>query len=165
MSACRCIHRSEGSTIDITIIVSSSHVVGLINRSWANHPPEMFVVHRAILRQARGPSLRRLLRQQHRHLSSSSSLHLTPSTPSVRVSCARSASCLTSASCIVIPAASLQHVHPRVLHRQVPSSRSTGDVESLPLVCHRHAYLFAFVQHILVASVAVSSSTISSTQL
>jgi hypothetical protein len=73
MSARRRHHRSGGSTIDITIVVSTMHTVGLINRSWANHPPEMFVVHRAMLRQARGPSLHRLLGQQHRHLSSSSS--------------------------------------------------------------------------------------------
>jgi hypothetical protein len=52
MSACRRHHRSGGSTIDITI------VVGLINGSWANHPPETFVVHRMMLRQARGSSLR-----------------------------------------------------------------------------------------------------------
>jgi hypothetical protein len=32
------------------------------------------------------------------------------------------------------------------------------------LMC-RHAYLFAFVQHILVASIVVSSSTTSSTPL
>jgi hypothetical protein len=69
-------HRSGGSTIDITIVISASHAVGLINRSRANHHPETFVIHRAMLRQARGPSLRRLLEHQHRCLSSSSSLHL-----------------------------------------------------------------------------------------
>jgi hypothetical protein len=64
MPARRRHHRLGGSTIDITIIVSDSHTVGLINRSPTNHPPETFVVHCAMLRQARGPSLRRLLGQQ-----------------------------------------------------------------------------------------------------
>jgi hypothetical protein len=70
MPAPRRHHRSGGSTINITIVVSDSHVVGLINRSRANHPPETFVIHRAMLRQARGSLLRRLLRQQRHRLSS-----------------------------------------------------------------------------------------------
>jgi hypothetical protein len=81
MPARRRHHRSGGSTI----IVSASHVIGLINRSRANHPPETFIVHRAMLRQARGPSLCRLLGQQHRCLSASSSLHLHVDSIGVRL--------------------------------------------------------------------------------
>jgi hypothetical protein len=90
MSARRHHHRSRSSTIDITIVISDSHDVGLINRSWANHPPETFVVHHTMLRQARGSSLHRLLGQQHRRLSSTNVVASTSlSTSSVRVSRAR----------------------------------------------------------------------------
>jgi hypothetical protein len=82
MLACRRHHRSGGSTIDITIVVSSSHIVGLINRSRANHPPETFVVHRAMLRQARGSSLRCLLGQHHRRLLSTNVVASTSSSTS-----------------------------------------------------------------------------------
>jgi hypothetical protein len=61
MSARRRRHRLGGSTIDITIVVSDSHAIGLINRSRVNHPPEKFVVHRAMLCQARGSALCRHL--------------------------------------------------------------------------------------------------------
>jgi hypothetical protein len=78
-------YRSGGSTIDITIVVSDLHAVGLINRSRANQHPETFFVHRAMLRQARGPSLRRLLGQQRRRLSSTNVVASTsPSTSSMR---------------------------------------------------------------------------------
>jgi hypothetical protein len=90
MSARRRHHRSGGSTIDITIVVFDSHAVGLINRSRANHTTETFVVHRAMLRQARGSSLRLLHGQQHRRLSSTNTVVSTlPSTLLVCVSCAR----------------------------------------------------------------------------
>jgi hypothetical protein len=84
----RCRHHLSGdSTIDIIVVISDSHVVGLINRSRANHPPETFVIHRAMLCQARGSSLCRLLRQQHRRLSSTNAVASTSSsTSSVRVS-------------------------------------------------------------------------------
>jgi hypothetical protein len=73
--------------------------------------------------------------------------------------------------------AGLHHVRHRVLRRQVPPSRSLRVVESLLRVCRgshhrdsgssmrRHAYLFAFFPHYLVASVVISSSTTSSTPL
>jgi hypothetical protein len=75
-SAHRRHHRSGGSTIDIAIVVPASHVVGLINRSRVNHPPETSVVLCVMLRQERGLPLRCLLGQQHHRLSLSSPLHL-----------------------------------------------------------------------------------------
>jgi hypothetical protein len=87
MPAHRRHHRSGGSTIDITIVVYDPHVVALMNRSRVNHPSEAFVVHRAMVRQARGSSLRRLLGQQRRRLSSTNDVaSASPSTSSVRVS-------------------------------------------------------------------------------
>jgi hypothetical protein len=67
---------SGGSTIDHATIVSASHADALINWSRENHTPETSVVHRVMLRQATGLPLHRLLRQQHRRPSSSSTLHL-----------------------------------------------------------------------------------------
>jgi hypothetical protein len=113
------------------------------------------------------------------------------STPSMRVSCARSMSCSTPVSCVGTPVdmrcTCMLRRHPSSLvcttfvieffadkyHRRAPLAPS-----SLFFLCvvalaavtpgssmRRHAYLFAFFQHNLVASVVISSSTTSSTLL
>jgi hypothetical protein len=98
---------------------------------------------------------------------------------SVGASHAHALSCSTPTSCVGTPVAGLHHVPLRVLRRlQAPSSRYNGAVEDILPMCRgspvaatsgssmcRHAYLFAFFQHNLVASVVVSSSTTPSTLL
>ena len=127
----------------------------------------------------------RLFGQQRRHSSSTPAVTSTSSsTPSVCVSCAWSANCSTPASCV---STSVDLHFTCMLRRHPPSLVCTTFVikffadkycrraplvlSSLFFLCvvaltaatpgssmRHHAYLFAFFQHDLVASIAISSS-------
>ena len=130
------------------------HAVDLTNRSRANHPPETSVVHCMILRQARGLPLRRLLEQQHHCLSSSSSLHLHVVDTCKCTSLTWSYSVVQVLRRLQAPPSCYNDTIKDLLPMRRGSPAATAPETSM---C-RHAYLFAFVQHNLVASVAVSSS-------